>query len=240
MPIADSIIYGKKSLKWFLKQPGFARLLSFVRYYPSWLAHLQPGRNPVGDQTPWMNFAAIDFLRKIVHKEMRVFEFGSGGSTMFWQSRVQEVISVEHDLSWYNNMKKILDQGLTKNVRYILAEPEVDPLFDQKDFRNPADFISNDREYQGKTFEKYAKAIDAYPETYFDVVIVDGRARPSCIQQGMSRLKKNGWLVVDNSERKYYTQPFIFDSNSWDIRKFAGPVPYMRDFSETSFFKKLI
>ena len=121
---------------------------------------------------------------------MHVFEYGSGGSTLFWISRVQDLISVEHDLSWYTNMKKNLDRQPLRNVQYILAEPIPDPGFQKKQFGNPGDYISSDLEYVGKSFEQYAKSIDAFSDNYFDIIIVDGRARPSCIQQGIPKLKK--------------------------------------------------
>ena len=240
MQTADPVIYLKKSLKLLWNKPRLKNLVSVIRDYPAWREHLRPGRNSVDDRTPWISFDAIRFLKKIVRGDMRVFEYGSGGSTMFWISRVKELISVEHDLSWYTNMKNKLDHQAARNVRYILAEPAPDPLYPEKSFENPGDFISEGPAYAGKNFEQYAKSIDPFPDNYFDIVIVDGRARPSCIQQGIPKLKKNGWLIIDNTERKYYTTPFSFDRNSWKISKFAGPVPYMRDFSETSFFKKMI
>jgi hypothetical protein len=171
---------------------------------------------------------------------MRVFEYGSGGSTLFWISNVQEVASVEHDTSWYSIMNKQFEGKAVPNFRYILAEPAKDPKYSGKRFENPEDYISSDPVYKDKNFEQYAKSIDSYPDNYFDIVVVDGRARPSCIKHGIPKLKRNGWLIIDNSERTYYLAPFHFDRNSWKISKFAGPVPYTRDFSETSFLKKLI
>jgi len=240
MPTPNPVIYVKKSLKALWNRPRLKSLFSFIRYYPTWREHLRPGRNPVDDKTPWMSFAAIRHLNKIVRQDMSVFEYGSGGSTMFWLSRVQELVSVEHDLSWYRKMKKKLEEQSVSNIRYILAEPVSDSRFAEKRFENPADYISGDPEYAGKNFEAYAKSIDGFPDQYFDIIIVDGRARPSCIQHGIPKLKKNGWLIIDNTERRYYMAPFPLDRNSWKISKFAGPVPYMRDFSETSFIKKLI
>jgi hypothetical protein len=240
MPTSDPVIYLKKSLKSLWNKPSLKTLFSFFRYYPAWRKHLKPGRNSVDDRSPWISFAAIDYLKKIVREDMRVFEYGSGGSTMFWISRVREVISVEHDLSWYANMKEKLDLQSVQNIQYILAIPAPDPKFREKQFENPDDYISSDPAYTGKNFENYVKSIDQFPDHYFDIIIIDGRARPSCIQRGMPKLKKNGWMIVDNTERKYYSAPFNFARNSWEISKFAGPVPYMHDFSETSFLKKLI
>jgi hypothetical protein len=240
MPIPDPVIYLKKTLRSLWNKPRLSTLISSVRYYSDWRDHLKPGRNSVTDRYPWMSFSAVRFLKTKTRKDMRVFEYGSGGSTLFWISQVQELVSVEHDTSWYSNMKEVLDGQAVQNLKYILAEPVDDPGFAKKRFENPDDYISGDHGYKGKNFEQYAKSIDSYPDNYFDVVVVDGRARPSCIKHGIPKLKKNGWLIIDNSERKYYLAPFSFDKNSWKISKFAGPVPYTRDFSETSFLKKLI
>jgi hypothetical protein len=240
MPTADPVIYLKKSLKSLWNKPRLRNLFSLIRFYPAWRKHLRPGRNSVDDQTPWISFNAIEFLKKIVRPDMCVFEYGSGGSTMFWISRVQELVSVEHDRSWYSILEEKLDRLSVQNIQYILAEADADPRFFEKDFKNPGHYISSDPGYAGKNFERYAKSIDVYPDQYFDIIVVDGRARPSCIQQGLPKLKKNGWLIIDNTERRYYMAPFSFDRNSWKISIFAGPVPYVRDFSQTSFLKKLI
>jgi len=240
MPSPDPVIYLKKTLRSLWNKPRLNTLISSVKYYNDWREHLAPGRNSVNDKSPWMSFSAVQFLKEITTKDMRVFEYGSGGSTLFWITRVKETISVEHDTSWYSNMKNHPDTQAAQNFRYILAEPANDPEFGKKRFENPDDYISADPAYKGKNFEEYAKSIDSYPDNYFDIVVVDGRARPSCIKHGIPKLKKNGWLIIDNSERKYYFAPFPFDKNSWKISKFAGPVPYTRDFSETSFLKKLI
>lgn len=215
-------------------------LFSSIQYYSSWRKHLLPGRNSVVDQSPWIGFSAIRFLKENIRSDMRVFEYGSGGSTLFWAPRVQELVSVEHDKLWYQNMNEILNKQPVENYKYILEEPVDDFQFPDKRFENPDDYISGDPSYKGKKFERYAKSIDSYPDNYFDVVVVDGRARPSCIKHGIPKLKKGGFLIIDNSERKYYLAPFSFERNSWKISTFAGPVPYMRDFSETSFLKKLI
>jgi hypothetical protein len=240
MPIPDPVIYLKKTLRSLWNRPRLNTFISSIRYYTDWREHLAPGRNSVKDKSPWMCFSAVRFLKEITRKDMRVFEYGSGGSTLFWISRVLELVSVEHDTSWYSIMKKQLDEQPVQNLRYILAEPADDAGFGGKRFENPDDYLSSDPVYKGKNFEQYVKSIDSYPDNYFDIVVVDGRARPSCIKHGLPKLKKNGWLIVDNSERKYYFTPFSFDRKSWKISKFAGPVPYTRDFSETSFLKKLI
>ncbi len=85
---------------------------------------------------------------------MRVFEYGSGGSTLYWISRVQElsVLLVEHDTSWYSIMKKQFDGQAVQNLKYLLVEPVIDTRFGGKRFENPDDYISADPAYKGKNF----------------------------------------------------------------------------------------
>lgn len=236
--MAKAILYLKMSAKALLQQPSLETLKSVVKYFRAWDSHLAPERNPVLDAQPWMAFAAIDFLTKISFPEMKIFEYGSGGSTLFWAAHASTVISIEHDVDWYTQMKNILINKGIHNTIYTLAPAEPDNLFDQKDFKNPDAYISSDKIYNGQKFETYVKMIDNYPDEAFDVVIVDGRARPSCIQHAIPKVRNGGYLVVDNSERTYYLKPFSFEKRLWKNWIFYGPVPYNRHFSETTIYQK--
>ena len=238
MSFDKTMIYFRMSAKTFLRHPNGLVISSIMQDFPAWRAHLQDGRNPVDDKMPWICFSAIRFIRKIVRPDMNVFEYGSGGSTLYWATHVHKIVSVEHDPLWFKKMIGELDKQGINNVDYILSEPMPDPAFMAKNYAEPDDYISSDPAYEGKSFQSYAKTIDKFHNEEFDVIVVDGRARPSCIKHAIGKLKKNGYLIIDNSERKYYLRPFSVDSSSWEIRKFAGPVPYTINFSETTILKK--
>ncbi len=55
----------------------------------------------VGNPIPWFTYPAIDFLSGLNLSCKRVFEWGSGNSTLFWGGVAYEVISVETSLQWY-------------------------------------------------------------------------------------------------------------------------------------------
>ena len=58
---------------------------------------------------PWLVPKAISFLeRELVTPEWVVFEFGCGGSTLWYSDRVRNVHSVEHDGTW----KKAVEEHL--------------------------------------------------------------------------------------------------------------------------------
>ena len=236
--LSQLYIYSKMSLKTFLKFPNIKNTSDFFRYFGDWVYFHKEGKNPVEDKMPWMNFGAINFLKKIAAPEMLVFEYGSGGSTLFWAKRVKRITSVEHDPEWYLKMKDELAKEEVENVEYFLIEPEFDPAFNKKDFPNPADYISRDECYKDQNFEKYVKFLDQYPDNHFHIILIDGRARPSCIKHAIEKLKNSGYLIVDNTEREYYLSSFNFDKATWRRLDFFGPVPYMYNFTKTTVFQK--
>ena len=74
-----------------------------------------------GKPLPFMSYAAIHFLGSRTKRDLRVFEFGSGYSTLWWASRVKEVFSCEHDRQWYQQMKK----SSPSNVHLLYRDVEI-------------------------------------------------------------------------------------------------------------------
>lgn len=68
-----------------------------------------------GAELPWMNYSIISFLEQRLNKNLSVFEYGSGYSTFFFSRHVKNVTSVEHDIKWYNTIKR----KMPKNVKLI-------------------------------------------------------------------------------------------------------------------------
>jgi len=131
-----------------------------------------------------------------------------------------------------------MSDAVAAKVQYLLIEPVKDAHFGTKNFENPDDYISSGEHFAGKNFEAYVKSIDRYPDSHFDIIVVDGRARPSCIKHSIPKLKRDGWLVVDNSDRTYYLKPFSFGGPDWKVFTFDGPVPGIKSFSRTTLLKK--
>ena len=61
-----------------------------------------------GNPLPWYTYPAIDFLKQVDLKQKRIFEFGSGFSTLFWENEGAKVFSVEHDPVWFQKIKSKL------------------------------------------------------------------------------------------------------------------------------------
>ena len=238
MHLSLLIIYIKKSIKSFWKNPGLRTAADLIKYYPRWLSKNHPGNNALTDQMPWICFSAIDFLKGILKADMVIFEFGSGGSTFFWSARVEQVISVEHDRAWFDKMREEISSLGVQNIELLLIEPVEDPDPGAKLPEDPNACISTDPLYLGKTFRPYVVAIDRYPPAHFDLILIDGRARPSCLQHAIPKIKEGGYIVLDNAERAYYLSAFDFDKTEWEMTEYEGPVPYVRHFSKTTIIHK--
>lgn len=208
------------------------RLRRFVSPYA--ISNLVPGRSPLKDGEPWITFEAKEWLGDYLTRNMIVFEYSSGGSTIFFSKWVKKLISVEHDPMWYQRISNTLGRKNISNVKYLLLEPHFAPD-GKSDFTDPQSFAS--REYPNMSFEAYVKSIDAFPDKSFDLVFIDGRARPSCIYHALDKVRPGGVLMLDNSERDYYLagKELLVD---WKRIDFFGPGPYGRYFWQTSVWKR--
>ena len=238
----------RKSMRDFLLYIKFAilfalqnRTLAHIKQFRRWIKDQRSGENTLIRELPWMTYDAIDFLTTICKPDMRIFEWGSGGSTFFFSKRCLRVVTVEHDPKWSELLADKLKELSVANVDYIEIPGEEVSDWEKRDYRNPDDFVSRDRNSIGLSYEKYVKAIEEYPDNYFDIVVVDGRARKCCIKHAIPRLKKGGYLVVDNTERKYYLAGFpeLQNREEWGKTEFQGPVFFQHAFSKTSFFRKV-
>lgn len=69
---------------------------------------------------PWLTYPFVDFISSRLNSDMKVFEYGSGYSTIWWASRVKEVVSIEHNKGWYDNMVKQVPSNV--NIEYVGLE----------------------------------------------------------------------------------------------------------------------
>jgi hypothetical protein len=71
---------------------------------------------------PWLTYSFIHFLEPRLKGDFRVFEYGSGNSTLWFADRVQEIISVEHNPVWHN----MVCSQLPQNAKTYLKTSEKD------------------------------------------------------------------------------------------------------------------
>lgn len=209
----------------------------FSGYYDAWKSSQTAGRSTMGDEMPWLTYEAIDYLNRFVKKSMSVFEFGGGGSTVYFANRAGSVVTVEHDANWFKDMSAAIQKkGVTNwNGNLVTAETGGSGAIG-----DPDAYVSDDKNFKGQNFKKYASFIDQFENESFDIIVVDGRARPSCTKHAIPKLKSGGWLIVDNSDREYYFTAFkeILASQFEVISNQKGPAPYCTWFTQTGIWKK--
>lgn len=118
-----------------------------------------------------------DLLFSYLKPNMSVLEWGSGSSTIAIAKRVKEVVTIEHDKSYF----RLLESQKLKNVRAFHIG-------------------CNSTEKQGHdgTLENYRDYIN-FPKSLdkkFDLIFIDGRARVECAKIAVSLLNENGVIFI--------------------------------------------
>lgn len=114
--------------KLFTEPKVLKALLSFrVMGYlhdTGWIRSLIAGYpvDAAGNAIPWVTLSFYEFMKTRMRKDLDVFEFGSGNSTLWFADRVNTVTAIEHDKKWYERMQ----QNLPKNVKVILSHDNKD------------------------------------------------------------------------------------------------------------------
>lgn len=102
----------KTVLKLLSEPKVFYSLVSFRSFgyllETGWFESFKSGEPVDADlkPIPWFTYSAIEFISDRLNKKLNVFEFGSGNSTLFFAERVSQIISVEHNRDWYENISK--------------------------------------------------------------------------------------------------------------------------------------
>lgn len=164
---------------------------------------------------PWWTFEASDrvagFLSARPHA--RVFEWGSGASTVWLSRRAREVTSIEHDPEWAAIVAPVLPGNA--EVRVVRPGPAVGDSHEAR---------SEKPGFEDLDFSDYVAALDK-ADGRFDLVVVDGRARGACFHRALSRLAPGGVLVFDNVDRERYRESIASSPVAVDVEWTRGLTP---------------
>jgi predicted O-methyltransferase YrrM len=218
--------------------PNGLGLIGALRYFPAWRRALR-GALPVDDGVPWMTFPAIRFLERFLRLPMRVFEYGSGGSTLFFAQRAASVHSIEHNPDWCRRVAACLRRHDLNNAVLELREPTPAPEASETDPQEWGTYVSSAPEFNGYSFRHYVESLDRYADGYFDVILIDGRARPACIRHAMPKVRAGGYLILDNSDLPHYQRAMHAVDARFRRQDFPGPIPYLAPFIMTTFWHRL-
>jgi hypothetical protein len=196
-------------------------------------------------ELPWITIIAKNYIDKFLKNksktEVKIFEFGSGGSSLFFLKYSSQVVSIEHDKNWFELVSKTVKQKNIKGWNGNLIDPE--PIKNYADIKldasDPLHYYSTDENFLNCIFKNYASYIDNFPDNYFDLVLVDGRSRPSCLYHSLNKVKPGGLLVLDNAEREYYLSKNMIDTNEYSlIISTNSALNYSNQFTQTNIYVK--
>lgn len=149
---------------------------------PKYINHNFINKNllPMDLGYPWWSYNAIFHVDKIV-KGKKIFEYGTGGSTIRYSKLAKSIVSVEDDLKWFEMMnKKLAEQKITNvNLLYVAF-----------DFRSPKNFGSSE----------YLNAVN---NGDFDIIIIDGQdhtfqERITCFRHVEPMMKPGQYIIMDD------------------------------------------
>lgn len=180
---------------------------------------------------PWWTYNAISEIDRFLKTtpNAKVFEFGSGASTVWLARRATSVTSIEHHPEWHAHVAQTLDsiQGLAP-VDLRLIEPDGTPPCGEI-------YLSQKSGEKGLSFETYAREISGKDEQLFDLIVIDGRARAACLKHAITALAPDGVIVFDNSHRRRYRQ--AIESSGLEARCFRGLTPALPYMDETTILR---
>ncbi len=191
----DNSLYLEKVSKIIADEYGFSN--AAIAGIP-----LDKNNNPL----PLYTYPAIEYLSSFDFTNKKIFEFGSGQSTLYWLGKGADVVSVENNLRWVEKLKPDL-AGL--NHQYIFAQKADD----------------------------YINSILKFPDFHFDLIIIDGvPSRYLCAKNVVAKIKKDGLVILDNSDWYPNTAKFLKESLDFIQVDFYGFRPSRPDAAVTSLF----
>ena len=99
-------------------------------------------------------------------------------------------------------------------------------------------YATQANEYLRCTFRNYVWQIDPFPDNYFDVVLIDGRARSSCIAHSSRKVKTNGILILDDAERRWYLSNVSHYLEGFQVKEFLCVGPSIPSIWQTNVYEK--
>jgi predicted O-methyltransferase YrrM len=142
-----------------------------------------------------------------------VLEFGAGRSTAWFARRAGRVLSFEDNEFWADQTRNRLQELGLANV-----------------------------ELRQQPVEGFTAAVEALPDSSFDLVVMDFLEAPSVtridvLKPAMKNVRPGGYLLLDDSDRPGYAEAFELLAD-WRFRKFVGVKDGWPEACETGIFRR--
>ena len=128
-----------------------------------------------------------EFLLIHINKTHKVLEWGAGESTIQISKKCRVIKSIEHDLSWYDQVY----QNLPDNARIFYCPPKY-----------PCKPPNDGNEDQFGEYIHYPKSL----KIKFDIILIDGRARVGCAKACKDISHENTIVFIHDYDRLEYKE----------------------------------
>ena len=179
-------------------------------YSTGWMLSFKENRSVDnrGKYMPWMNFSINKFLDDRLMKDLNLFEFGSGYSTLFYASKVKNVTSIEHMEKWFDYLEPLIPSN-------------VNLIFQKKDFN-----------------DKYCRMINQTNQEYDVIIIDGRDRVNCFKQSINNLSIKGVIILDDSQREKYQDIFKISKKNGFKYLSIEGLKAAKPDYYRTTIFYK--
>ena len=181
-------------------------------------------RTPMDLELPWFSFGAIDYLMRYVNAHHQIFEFGSGGSTLFFSRRAARILSMESHPEWHS---RVCERARRLKLNNLVCELH---------------------RLDGNRLERYRDSsfFDRVRSNQWDVVVIDcfcgftdgsyGQLRRHAFEISLPQIAPGGLLVLDDS---WLFPELVKPRPGWEVHDFVGLGPFRYGVTSTAILRRL-
>ena len=163
-------------------------------------------KNKFESFTPLMHKFEYEFIEKYLNSDDILLEWGSGNSTIYFSGLVKKVMTLEHDIDYYNQTENTINAFDIKNIENLYIKTKNGP---------PT------KEYRYECLEEYIN----YPKNNnleFTKVLVDGRGRKFCALSILDMIDESCIIFIhdfNHNDVEGYEDDEYFEDilNNYDI-----------------------
>ena len=175
---------------------------SFSFFLRIWLSDRLFKLSPMKASLPWMPYSTILKLHSVIRKDFNILETGCGGSSLFFLQRCKTLTSLEHDKKWISELENKISCLNYKNRWSLVLRDLTTEALNQSPY---LDYIKNQK------------------EEAFDLISIDGRLRSESLKIASTKVKRGGFILLDNSDRHQYQNGVAFlNELGWNRKDYEG------------------
>lgn len=230
-PIIDKI-FGRTTLEWGCadghkeKLTASLRLTDYEGNKPSWYSisklpfvlktYIASRNSPLMKKpVPFLTMDAIRFLDALIRPGIRVLEIGGGNSSLWFLERGVNLTTYEHDRDW----AMMVQDQVNEHPEHFHAERFNLRIMQGNDTFNDLSTLENN---------------------HYDIILVDSMndytRRTECIRIAKEKVKKGGWMILDNSDNpaNWAADEMLSDK---EMHRFTGYSPMSLFVCQTTFWR---